>query len=40
MSGCKKRIKIGGKRIECVRFADDTVLLAENERVMNSMQRI
>ena len=30
-------INIGGKRMECIRFADDMVLLAENEDIVNKM---
>lgn len=33
----KRGICIGGKRIECIRFADDMVLLAESERTANNM---
>ena len=28
---------IGGKRIKCIRFADDMALLAEDERVLKNM---
>ena len=28
---------IGGRRIKCIRFADDMALLAENERMLKKM---
>lgn len=33
----KRGIRIGRKRIECIRFADDVVLVAESERTVNNM---
>ena len=30
-------VNIGGRRIECVRFADDMALLAEDERMLKNM---
>lgn len=40
MQKCMKQnrgVRVGGRRIECIRFADDMVLLAENERTMINM---
>ena len=30
-------VNIGGRRIKCIRFADDMALLAEDERMLNNM---
>ena len=30
-------VNIGGRRIKCIRFVDDTALLAENERMLTNM---
>ena len=30
-------VNIGGRRIKCVRFADDMALLAEDERMLKNM---
>ena len=30
-------LNIGGRRIKCIRFADDITLLAEYERMLNNM---
>jgi len=30
-------VKVGGRTIKCIRFADDMALLAENENIMNRM---
>ena len=30
-------VNIGGRRIKCIRFADDMVLLAEDERMLKNM---
>ena len=30
-------INIGGRRIKCIKFADDTALLAEDERMLKNM---
>ena len=30
-------VNIGGRRIKCIRFADDMALLAENERMLKNM---
>ena len=35
----RKGVRIGGKRIECIRFADDMALLAENQRDLGIMMR-
>ena len=32
--GC---VNIGGRRIKCIRFADDMTLLAEDERMLKNM---
>ena len=32
--GC---VNIGGKRIKCIRFADDMILLAEDERMLKNI---
>ena len=32
--GC---VNIGGRRINCIRFANDTALLAEDERMLKNM---
>ena len=33
----KRGVCLGGRRIECIRFADDMVLLAESEQTVNEM---
>ena len=30
-------VNIGGRRIKCIRFADDMALLAEDERMLKNM---
>ena len=35
----RRDYRIGGRRIECIRFAVDIVLLAEGERTLNAMLR-
>ena len=30
-------VNIGGRRIKCIRFADDMALLAEDERLLKNM---
>ena len=30
-------VNIGGRRIKCIRFADDVALLAEDERMLKNM---
>ena len=30
-------VNIGGREIKCIRFADDTALLAENERMLKNI---
>ena len=31
------RVNIGGRKINCIRFADDMALLAEDERMLKNM---
>ena len=33
----KEDINIGGRRIKCIRFADDMALLTEDERMLKNM---
>ena len=30
-------VNIGGRKIKCIRFADDTALLAEGERMLKNV---